>query len=169
MTVPTGASPSVADLHRAALRARLGYLGVSIVGLLVAEFLLGMALNLFVTLPTGSALHVLESSPVLGGHLLVAALLLGITANATRLALGLRERRAVGGAALALVSAIGATLAGLSFTFGPGGDAASYAMSIGFAGVLIGAGLLLSLGRVPADQGMPRPSTTAGTPGGGGP
>lgn len=125
--------------------SRLASLGGPFLVLVVVEFLLGMALNLFETLPTGSPGHVLESSPLLLVHLAVGFLLLGIGANAVRWAsaAGLRVPTLV--TVLGLMSGVAAFLAGLSFAFGDPTSAASYAMSVGFAGLVAEAGYLLYL------------------------
>lgn len=121
-------------------------LGAAMLGLLVLEFLLGMALALFVTLPSGSPLTILASSPLLAVHVVVGLALIAITANALRWTLGSASNTAKGVATLGLVSAVGAFLAGMAFAFGDQSAIASYAMSVGFAGVLLDAGYLLSLG-----------------------
>ena len=125
---------------------RLSTLGMAMLGLLVIEFLLGMALALFVTLPTGDPITVLASSPILWVHILVGFLLIGITANALRWALRTAPRAARAVTALGLLSAIAAFLAGMAFTFGDPSPGASYAMSVGFAGILLDAGYLLARG-----------------------
>ena len=125
---------------------RLPTLGAAMLGLLVTEFLLGMALALFVTLPTGGPLTVLAASPVLWVHILVGFLLIGITANALRWTRGGAPRAAQAITALGFVSAIGAFLAGMVFTFGDPSPGASYVMSVGFVGVLLDAGYLLARG-----------------------
>lgn len=128
---------------------RLGGLGAPMLGLLVVEFLLGMALTLFVTLPTGSPLTVLAASPVLWVHIAVGFLLIGIAARAVREAWRERDAAARGVTALGLVSALLAFLAGMAFAFGDQSPAASYVMSVGFTGVLIDAGYLLARRRHP--------------------
>ncbi|MGI0068506.1 MAG: hypothetical protein ACREB9_08925, partial [Thermoplasmata archaeon] len=124
-------------------RALLSFLGVPIAALLAVEFLLGMALNLFTTISGGSAVSILSSSPVLVAHIVIAVLLIGITARALALAIRIRERRGVSAAALGFVSGIVATLAGISYTFAAQSTAASYAMSVGFAGLFVSVVLLL--------------------------
>jgi uncharacterized membrane protein len=125
---------------------RLPTLGAAMLGLLVIEFLLGMALALFLALPTGGPLTVLAASPLLWLHILVGFLLIGITANALRWTVGRTPRAAQAITALGFASAIGAFLAGMAFTFGDQSPGASYAMSVGFVGVLLDAGYLLARG-----------------------
>jgi hypothetical protein len=127
----------------------LGILGLPILGLLAIEFLLGMALNLYVSLPSGSALSMLETSPVLIVHILVGVMLAGITARVLILGIRLRDRSGVVAGALGLLSTLVAFLAGMAFTFGGQELAASYVMSVGFTGILLSAALLL-LPRRPA-------------------
>ena len=126
--------------------ARLAALGGPMLGLLVVEFLLGMALALFVTLPSGGPLTVLAANPLLWVHIAVGFLLIGITANALRWALAGAPRTAQVITAIGFVSAVAAFLAGMAFTFGDQSAAASYAMSVGFAGVLADSGYLLARG-----------------------
>ncbi len=118
-------------------------------GMLVVQLLLGMALNLYVVLPSQGLVRILESSPVLLLHIVLALLLVGLSARAVALASRAHEARATLGSLLALGSALLATAAGISFTFGSGSPGASFAMSVGFAGMLVGAGLLLSMRSAP--------------------
>lgn len=134
--------------------SRLATLGGPMLGLVVVEFLLGEALALFGTLPTGSPVTILASSPLLWVHILVGFLVVGITANALRWALAGAPRSAKAVTALGFVSAIGAFLAGMAFAFGDQSPAASYAMSVGFVGVLIDAGYLLARGPQLAASGV---------------
>jgi hypothetical protein len=121
----------------------LGILGLPIPGLLAIEFLLGMALNLYVSPPSGSALSILEASPVLIVHILVGVMLAGITARVLLLGIRLRDRRGAVAGALGFLSTLVAFLAGMAFTFGGQELAASYVMSVGFTGILLSAALLL--------------------------
>jgi hypothetical protein len=146
---PPGASPGPV--------LRLGMLGPPLLLLVVLEFLLGMALNLFGSLPTGSPLAVLEASPLLDVHVVFGILLLGIAANALRLAVGTRLPRAVLVTALGLASGVAAFGAGMAFAFGSQSAAASYAMSVGFVGLLLEAGYLLRL-RPTQGPSVPTPS-----------
>ena len=142
---------------------RLRALGAPFLGLVVIEFLLGMSLNLLVTLPTGSPATILESSPLLDLHVVLGVLLLGISGNAVRLASRSGAPRAIGVTLLGLVSGFTAFGAGLAFAFGDQSPAASYAMSVGFVGLLITAGYLLSLRAAPNDVSSHRGSRTRET------
>jgi hypothetical protein len=126
-------------------RRELARLGAPFLGLVVIEFLLGMALNLSVSLPTGTPVSILEASPLLDVHVVIGIFLLGIAANALRLSVGARESRATFITSLGLLSGVGAFGAGLDFAFGSPSATASYAMSVGFVGLLLEAGYLLSL------------------------
>ena len=132
-------------------RAVLASLAGPMLGILAVEFLLGMVLNLFVTLPTGGAVAILASNGFLILHILLAVALIGIGGRAVSVSVRSHERRLVGASLLALLSAVGATLAGLSFTVGPGGADASLAMSVGFIGLLVAAALLLRFAHRPVD------------------
>lgn len=125
--------------------ARLGRLGPPYLALVLIEFLLGMSLNLFVVLPTGSPLAVLTGSPLLDVHVAFGVLLLGIAANAVRLAIAARIRAPIVVSAMGLASGAGAFVAGLSFAFGSPSALASFAMSVGFVGLLVAAGFLMNV------------------------
>jgi hypothetical protein len=130
---------------RSALVRRYTYLGVPFLALVLVEFLLGMVLNLFVTLPTGATLTVL-ASPWLDVHLAVGVLLLGIAAQGLRLAIVVGTARDRVVTAAGLIAGLVAFGAGLSFVFGSASATASYAMSVGFTGLLVEAGYLLWTG-----------------------
>jgi hypothetical protein len=123
----------------------LARLGVPFLVLAIIEFLLGMSLNLFVTLPTGSPVSILEASPWLDVHVVFGIGLLGMAANALRLSIRAGPPRALLVTALGLFSGVAAFGAGMAFAFGSPSATASYAMSIGFVGLLLEAGFLLSL------------------------
>lgn len=128
-------------------RAGLARLGPPFLGLVTVEFLLGISLNLFVTLPSGSPATILASSPLLDVHLLVGLLLLGIATNAFRLSRRESGRAPAVVTGLGLLSGLGAFGAGLSFAFGSPSAVASFAMSAGFVGLMLEAAYLLSLRR----------------------
>jgi hypothetical protein len=140
---PTTARDEAA--RRAGHLGRSRRLGFVLLGLLAAEFLAGMALNLYQSLPTGSALSILASSPVLLVHIALGVMILG---SSVRAAVD-GARSGVRGALVAgVVAAIGsavAFLAGMAFTFGGQAVASSYGMAVGFAVVLVGAAGLLGL------------------------
>jgi hypothetical protein len=146
-------------MSRAAVRVRgptaAASLAIPMLGMLAIELLLGMALNLFVTVPTGSPVSVLLSSPILVLHVLLGVLLLGIAARAVVLSIRASDRGSLGASLLAFVSVVAAFLAGLSFVFYGQTSASSYAMTVGFTGAFLGAALILWRGR--ATQ-SPRPT-----------
>lgn len=115
-------------------------------GLLAIEFGLGMALALFETLPTGGGVaSILLSSPVLDLHLLLAVLLIGISARATTIAFRQTDRPPRIGSAVAFGSAIVATAAGWLFAFDGQNPIASFVMALSFLGLLVGAFILRGL------------------------
>ncbi|MCI4326563.1 MAG: hypothetical protein L3K16_02870 [Thermoplasmata archaeon] len=121
----------------------LDRLAVGMFALLALEFLLGMALALFVSLPMGAGVvAILVSTPVLDLHILLALALIGISARALVLARRESERGPLVAAGVALVSAIVATGAGWTFAFDGQAPDASFVMAVGFLGVLLGAFLL---------------------------
>jgi cytochrome bd-type quinol oxidase subunit 1 len=111
--------------------------------LLAIEFVLGVALGLFVNLPSGSGVvSILTSYPLLDLHILIALFIIGISFRAMALSLREPNRVALSASALALISAVVATIAGWLFAF-DGQDAhASFVMALGFLGVLLGAFVL---------------------------
>jgi hypothetical protein len=148
-------------------RRRLRILGVPLLGLLAVEFLLGMALNLYITIPGGSPVSIVEADPILIGHIVVGVLLLGITSQVLGLGVKLQDRRAEVAGAIGLLSAVVASLGGMDFTFGGQNAAVSYVMSVGFTGVLFSAALLFlprvsSAGTVVEIAVQSEPGNTAG-------
>ncbi|MCI4319118.1 MAG: hypothetical protein L3K23_03165 [Thermoplasmata archaeon] len=118
-------------------------LAIPLLGLLAVEFLLGMALNLFIAVPSGSPATILATSPWLDVHIAVGVMLLGLLGRVLSLGVRARDRSTAVAGAIGLGSGLGAFLAGLSFAFGGGSAGASYLMSVGFAGLLLSAALLL--------------------------
>jgi hypothetical protein len=118
-------------------------LGIPLLALLAVEFLLGMALNLFIAVPPGSPASILESSPWLDVHIAVGLMLLGLLGRIVALGARQRDPSTTIAGAIGLASGVGAFLAGLSFAFGGGSPAASFVMSVGFAGLLVSAAILL--------------------------
>ena len=133
------------DRPRPDPRVVWGTLGLPLLGMLAIELLLGMALNLFTALPTGSPASIVLSSPLLLLHMVLGVLLVGITSRAVVLSARIHERAALSASALGLVSVLVALLAGLSFTFGDPSNAASFGMAAGFTGAFLSAGLILWL------------------------
>jgi hypothetical protein len=144
-------------------RALLGFLGWPLILLSAIEFALGMALNLFTSLPSGGAVAILESSPVLILHVIIAFLILGTVARALVLAVRVKARRSLAAASLGMISVIVAILAGLGFTFGDQSPGASYTMSIAFLGVILSAALLLWFRSDPSSSSSQLSGDAAGT------
>lgn len=139
----TAAAPTPAPAWATRGGMTLNRLAIGMFVLLAIEFLLGMALALFVSLPMGAGVvAVLTSSPVLDLHILLAVFLIGISARATALARGRSERTLLSASGLALASSLVATAAGWSFAFDGQAPVASFVMSLGFLGVLLGAFVL---------------------------
>ena len=117
---PTGRSANIA--------APLGMLG-----LLAMQFLLGMALNLYVTIPPFGAgmAAMMRTGPLVMAHMMLGMVLAGgaLLTLATALPWG---RRAVGCAAAALAGILVAGLGGLLFLLGGQTSGASYLMAVGF-------------------------------------
>jgi len=115
--------------------------------LLGIELVLGISLNLFVNLPMGATVTaVLSSQPILDLHILDAALLVGVSTLAVVLSRSEPTRRPALAAALALVSALGASAGGWEFVFNGQDPASAGVMVLGFLGVLVGAILLRAWG-----------------------
>jgi hypothetical protein len=118
-------------------------LSVGMFLLLAIEFVLGVILGLFVTLPSGGGVvAILASAPVLDLHILLALLIVGISLRAVALARRETGRTPLAAATVALLSALVATGAGWAFAFDGQSSAASFVMAIGFLGVLLGAFVL---------------------------
>jgi hypothetical protein len=127
-------------------RATLAVIGWPALGLLTLEFVLGMALNLYTTVPTGPTLGIFESSPVLDFHLVAGILLVGIMARAFGLSFrdpGTTVRVA---GSVGLASTIIAFLSGLAFVFGGQSALASLTMSLGFVGAFMAAAVFVAFG-----------------------
>jgi hypothetical protein len=121
----------------------LNRLAIGMFLLLAVEFILGMTLGLFVTLPSGAGLvSILTSSVVLDVHILVALFIIGISIRALILSLGAESRTPLYASMLALGSAVIATLAGWVFAFDGQHPDASFVMAFGFLGVLMAAFIL---------------------------
>ncbi len=106
---------------------------MAMLGLLGAQFLLGMAVNLFVQLPpSGAAMAAMMSgNPLVPLHMMLG-MLLGVGA-VLAVVLALSGGRAViGFAALALGGIVIAGVGGLTFLFGGHDNSASFLMSVGF-------------------------------------
>jgi hypothetical protein len=153
------AGPSVSPTEPGRRRLTARRIVAPIFGLLAIEFVLGVSLSLFVALPSGAGVvAVLTSSPVLVAHVLVAVLLIGISARAVAVSLGEPTRVPLFASLLTLVSSIVATVDGSLFAFDGQSADASFGMAMGFLGVLVGTFLLLaSASREPVLVPAPRP------------
>ena len=102
-------------------------------GLLAVQFLLGMALNLYVTIPPVGAgmAAMMRTGPLVMAHMMLGMVLAGGALLALAMALPWR-RRAAGCAAAALAGILVAGLGGLLFLLGGQTSGASYLMAVGF-------------------------------------
>ncbi|MCI4336433.1 MAG: hypothetical protein L3K17_04455 [Thermoplasmata archaeon] len=131
-------------------------LAIGMFVLLAIEFILGMTLGLLLSIPSGvGAARLLETSPVLDLHILLALAIIGISLRALVAAASLPERAPIMACAVALGSAIVATLAGSAFAFDGQSPTASFVMAMGFLGVLFAAFVLRGSGR----RGLPEGPT----------
>jgi hypothetical protein len=126
-------------------RGALRTLGGPMLGLLAVQFLLGMTLNLFVTVPSDvRGIAVLWSSPALLLHVIVGVAVVGIFGRGARVAARTQDSRLLATGGLGLVGAVLAFLAGLSFVFEGQTAGASMVMAVGFLVATIVAGIFLA-------------------------
>ena len=111
-------------------RLRISSLGAVI--MLIIEFILGIAYNLYGTAPTADKSIGLFSSPVLALHVILAILLVIAALGQLIRAIGTRHRLAIWMSAVGLLGILGAGFAGLGFT-SKGAAGASLGMSLAFA------------------------------------
>ncbi len=128
--VPDSATPRAAGRPVRSER-RLRRLGISMTLLLLAQFVLGMVVNLYVTIPasgnvTGRAAVVLYAHMVLGAALLVVALVLA------GLAVAARRRPWLIASAIGLGAIALAITGGLTFLLHGGHPGDSFLMAMGF-------------------------------------
>jgi hypothetical protein len=125
-------SDPVVRLARLARLARLRRSSLSVVAMLIVEFVLGMIYNLYGTAPTSTKSIGLFSSPDLALHVVLGILL--FLAAVGQLVQAIRARHALSLwlSAVGLLSIVGAGSAGLGFT-GSGAAGASLGMSLAFA------------------------------------
>jgi hypothetical protein len=115
---------------------RLLHLGWVLVGLLVVEGVIGIALAMYVTLPSSpSFMAVFTSIPLLTAHIAIAFLVTAVAAYATLLAYRLRVPGVVGWEALATLFLLLALQEGFAFTFTQN-NAYVLGMVVGFLGAL---------------------------------
>jgi len=118
-----------------ALASRLARIRVSSLGgviMLIIEFILGIAYNLYGTAPTASKSVGLFSSPLLALHVIVAILLVIAAVGQLIRAIGTRHRLTIWMSATGLVAILAAGFAGTGFA-GNGAAGASLGMALAFA------------------------------------
>jgi hypothetical protein len=115
--------------------ARLRRSSLSVVAMLIVQFILGMIYNLYGTAPTSTKSIGLFSSPDLALHVILGVLLFLAAVGQLVQAIGARHKLSIWLSALGLVSILGAGFAGLGFT-GSGASGASLGMSLAFATAL---------------------------------
>ena len=103
--------------------------------LLIIQFALGIAVNLYVTLPNHKAFFATVSgSALLAAHVTVALVLLGASISA--LVRAIRARRVIVPAAIGLGGVLAAATAGAAFTTKQNNDA-SLAMALATAAAMV--------------------------------
>ena len=106
---------------------------LALLGLLGVQFLLGMAINLFVHIwPAGAGMaEMMGNGPLVGIHMMLGMILVagGVLGVATALPNG---RQATACAVVALGGILVAGLGGLAFLMGGQSNGASYLMAVGF-------------------------------------
>jgi hypothetical protein len=102
-----------------------------VLGLLGVEFLLGMFLNLFVSIPTSDPFSGSGLLP-LGLHMTNAFLLLAVSVAMIFVARSQGDRKSVAISGLTALTLFVAISAGFNFIFGGQGNVASYVMATGF-------------------------------------
>ncbi|MGI0053466.1 MAG: hypothetical protein ACREC5_03090 [Thermoplasmata archaeon] len=151
-------APGAAE--RATRRVRL--LGQASLALLVAQNLLGIGLNLYISLPTPPTfVEVFVSVPLLTAHIAVAFALFGLAVVLVREARRTGVPRATALSALMLAFLTLAIQEGFAFTF-TADNAFSLGMEVGFAGAFASVALLLyRVGVGPIRAGEPRAGSEA--------
>ncbi|HKN06633.1 MAG TPA: hypothetical protein VJ021_03370 [Thermoplasmata archaeon] len=122
---------------------RLRHLGWVLFGLLVVECVIGIALALYVSLPSSpSFLTVFTSVPLLTAHIALAFLLTIVALYATLLALRLRVPGVAGWEALTTLFLLVAVQEGFAFTFDQN-NLYVLGMVVGFLGALVVQGVVI--------------------------
>ncbi len=157
------ASPAenASSARRAAERLR--HLGWVLFGLLVVECVIGIALAMYVSLPSSpSFLTVFTSVPLLTAHIALAFLLTIVALYATLLALRLRVPGVAGWEALTTLFLLVAVQEGFAFTFNQN-NLYVLGMVVGFLGALVVQGVVIyRLSRkIKGAAGEPAPSPGA--------
>jgi hypothetical protein len=116
---------------------RLLHLGWVLLGLLIVECIIGVALTVYVTLPSSpSFMTVFTSVPLLTAHIVLAFLLVIVAAYATVLAVRLRVPGVAGWEGLATVFLLVAIQEGFAYAF-TSGNMYVAGMVVGFFGALL--------------------------------
>ncbi len=142
-----------------ALASRLARIRVSSLGgviMLIIEFILGIAYNLYGTAPTASKSVGLFSSPLLALHVIVAILLVIAAVGQLIRAIGTRHRLTIWMSATGLVAILAAGFAGTGFA-GNGAAGASLGMALAFAVAL--AAYVVLVFALPSSAGPPSSTT----------
>jgi len=125
--------------------------------MLILQFVLGTAYNLYGTAPTAKKSIRLFSSPVLALHVIVAILLVIAAVGQLIRAIGTRHRLTIWMSAVGLVGILAAGFAGMGFA-GNGAAGASLGMSLAFAVSL--AAYVVLVFALPSSATTPPSSTT---------
>ncbi len=145
------ATPGTGQAHASRLaRIRLSSLGA--VAMLLIEFILGIAYNLYGTAPTAKKSVGLFSSPLLALHVIVAILLVIAAVGQLVRAVGTRHRLTTWMSAVGLAGILAAAFAGIGFA-GNGAAGASLGMALAFV-VSLAAYVVLVFA-------LPSPATTS--------
>jgi hypothetical protein len=127
----TGASTAVRDPAPAAVRRarRISTASFGLVILLLAQYVLGLAYNLYGTAPTATKKIKVFSSALLGAHVVVGTLLVVIAIYLVVVSVRARVRLTTVASIVGLASLIGAWASGSAFTQN-GADGYSMAMGV---------------------------------------
>jgi hypothetical protein len=128
--------------------------------MLIIEFILGIAYNLYGTAPTASKSIGLFSSPLLALHVIVAILLVIAAVGQLIRAIGTRHRLTVWMSAIGLVAILAAGFAGTGFA-GNGAAGASLGMALAFAVAL--AAYVVLVFALPSGAGPSAPGPSSST------
>lgn len=150
------ASTKVRDASFAPQRQarRVSLASSALVLLLLAQYVLGIAYNLYGTPPTATKKLRLFSSPLLAAHVVVGTLLIVLAIYLVVAAIRARVRGAVVAAGIGLASLIGAWVTGSAFT-----EKASSGYSMAM-GVLTAVALICYLVMVKVSDAYSRPVTS---------
>ena len=159
----TAARTAGPDLASRLARIRISSLGGVI--MLIIEFILGIAYNLYGTAPTAGKSVGLFSSPLLALHVIVAILLVIAAVGQLIRAIGTRHRLTIAMSATVLVAILAAGFAGTAFAgtafAGNGAAGASLGMSLAFAVAL--AAYVVLVFALPSSPGPSSPGPSSST------